>query len=213
MIFQENLELTPHPELRDKHALFSPSQHNWIDYDEAKLLTFYDNRDAQVVGTQAHVYAAELIRMHYWFLEHNLPSPISLRRKDSVSLHVMHSINHWLQPEVPVKYSDICFGTSDALGFHLPTKTLRINDLKTGRLPGDMRQLEQYAAIFFAEYAPILQYKYMIDINECKVELRIFQYDDITLVEPPIDYIIGEVLAKARHQHEVLSEALARRGQ
>lgn len=209
----EMLELNPHPEIIGKHAPFSPSQHYWIDYDPEKLLAYWDNKDAQLIGTQIHEDAAELIRIHYRFLDRGLPSPISLRRKDSVSLHVMHSITHWLKPEVPVKYSDICFGTSDALGFNRRTKTLYVNDLKTGRLQGDMRQLEQYAAIFFAEYLPIIQFAHHIDINECKVELRIFQYDDCNLAEPPIDYIINEVLVKARRQHEVLDEALRRRGQ
>lgn len=211
---QEMLELNPHPEIIGKHAPFSPSQHYWIDYDPDKLLAYWDNKDAQLIGTETHEDAAELIRMHYRFLRRGQPSPIKnlAKGKDTVSLHVWHSAKNWLKPEVQVKYSDICFGTSDALGFNCRTKTLFVNDLKTGRLQGDMRQLEQYAAIFFAEYANNLQYAQGININDCKVELRIFQYDTFVLSEPPIDYIMNEVLEKARHQHEVLAEALDRRG-
>ncbi len=209
------LELNKHPEIEGKHAPFSPSQKYWIDYDPEKLLAYWDNKDAQLIGTETHEDAAKLIEMHYRFLERGQPSPIKhlARGKDTVSLYVWHSAKNWLKPEVPVKYSDICFGTSDAIGFNCRTKTLYVNDLKTGKLQGDMRQLEQYAAIFFAEYSPVLQFAQGIDLNECKIELRIFQYDTFVLSEPPIDYIMNEVLAKARHQHEVLDEALRRRGQ
>jgi len=217
MIFQENLELNEHSELIGKHAPFSPSQHYWIDYSPEKLLAYWDNKDAQLVGTKVHQHAADLINMHYDFLEMGLPSPVSLifkaRKKDTVSLHVTHSAQHWLGAEVPVKYSDICFGTADAIGFHIPTKTLYVNDLKTGKIQGDMRQLEQYAAIFLAEYSSALQFQHHINLNECKIQLRIFQYDDCVLAEPPADYILNEVLEKARRQHEVLAEALDRRGQ
>ena len=166
-----------------------------------------------MIGTDVHEIAKQLIDAEWYFREHNLPFHISLRGRDTFSQHVNHSIKYFLRAEVPVKYSDICFGTADALGFHVPTRTLYINDLKTGRLQGDMRQLEQYAAIFFAEYQSQLQFGMNIDLNECKIALRIFQYDTCNLAEPPIDYIMNEVLAKARHQHEVLSEALSRRGQ
>jgi hypothetical protein len=207
------LELNSHPEIVGKHAPFSPSQHYWIDYTPEKLIQYWDNKDAQQIGTEIHEDAATLITMHYKFLDRGYrPTPIEkMRGKDTVSLHVIHSIKNWLKPEVQVKYSDICFGTADALGFNCKTKTLYVNDLKTGKLQGDMRQLEQYAAIFYAEYLPKLQFERMIDISDCKVELRIFQYDDCILSEPPIDYIMNEVLPKARRQHDIIAEELSRR--
>lgn len=211
MKYQENLALDSHPELIGKHAPFSPSQRYWIDYEPDRLLEYWDNKDAQMIGTEIHARAKAIIDMQWWFWENNIPINLSLSHKDTFSQHVNSAIKYYMKAEVPVKYSDICFGTADALSFHIPTRTLRIHDLKTGKMQGDIRQLEQYAAVFFAEYSPTLQYQHHIDLSECKIELRIFQYNQCRLVEPPVDYIIEEVLSKARAQHEVLAEALNRR--
>lgn len=212
MIFPGTLELNDHPEIKDLHAPFSPSQFRWLYYDKDKLLDFWKNRNAQQIGTEVHAFAAEQLRQEYYFREHNLPYSNRHSHRDIFSLFINHSIDNLMQPEVAVKYSDICWGHADSLAFNVKKKTLYINDLKTGKHPAPMDQLEIYAAIFYAEYSPILQYKYHIDLRDCKNELRIFQNNEILFEEPPIEYIIDEKLGLVRNQHEVLSEVLNREG-
>lgn len=214
MISNSNLELNEHKEIYEKHAVFAPSQFYWINYDPEKLLNFWDNRKAQEVGTYVHDSAARLIQDEYYFRENNVDcAHISLRGKDSYSRHVMHSIKHGLTPEAPVKYSDICFGHADALGYDLNKHILRINDLKTGKIPGHMEQLEIYAALFFGEYWDQLTYGYQIDPYTTSIELRIFQFNDEVLTTPSAQYIIDDVLGRIKEQHEILSDGLARRGE
>lgn len=211
MRYQETLELHEHPELKDLHAPFSPSQFYWINYDREKLINFWDNRKAQQIGTDVHSFAAEQLRQEYYFRENNLPFSNRHSHRDIFSLFINHSIDNWMKPEVAVKYSDICFGHADSLAFNLKKRTLYINDLKTGKHPAAMDQLEIYAAIFFAEYSPTLQFEHFINIEECKTELRIFQNNEIILSEPPMDYLLNERLGKIRLQHEILSQELDRR--
>lgn len=211
MIFKECLPLNEHPEIFDLHAPFSPSQYHWLNYDRDRLIQYWDNKDAQIIGTKVHSIAADLINAEYYFREKGLDYHISLRGKDSFSQHVNFAIKNQMQPEVAVKYSDICFGHADALVFNIPKRTLLISDLKTGKTPGHMEQLETYAAIFVAEYSNELQYVHHIDMNTIDIQLRIFQFNECLLANPPADYIINEVLRKIRVQHEILSEELARR--
>lgn len=212
MIFSGTLELNEHPEISDLHAPFSPSQNYWLNYDRKKLLEFWKNRKAQQIGTDVHSFAAEQLRQEYYFRENNLPYSNRHSHRDIFSLFLNHSMDNWMQPEVAVKYSDICWGHADSLAFNLKKRTLYINDLKTGKHPAPMDQLEIYAAIFYAEYKPILQFQHGIDLNDCRTELRIFQNNEVILEEPPIEYIINEMLGKIRLQHEILAEELNREG-
>ena len=49
-----------------------------------------------------------------------------------------------MTPEQILYYSDNCFGTADAILFR--NNFLRIHDLKTGKIPAHMEQLEIYAS-------------------------------------------------------------------
>ena len=53
---------------------------------------------------------------------------------------------------------------------------LRIHDLKTGKIPAKLRQLEVYAAFFFLEYK--------IKPEDTEIELRSYQSDDIIVGNP-----------------------------
>lgn len=214
MISNSNLELNEHKEIWEKHAVFSPSQFYWINYDPEKLLSFWDNRRAQEIGTYVHNSASRIILDEYYFRDNNVDcAHISLRGKDSYSRHIMHSIKHRMMPEVAVKYSDICFGHADALAYDLNKRILRINDLKTGKNPGHMEQLEIYAALFFGEYWDQLIYGHQIDPYTSTIELRIFQFNDELLATPSPEYIIDNILGRIKEQHEILSDSLAQRGE
>ena len=70
-------------------------------------------------------------------------------------------------------YSENCFGTADAISFRY--NTLRIHDLKTGVFPGSVHQLEVYAALFCLEYDK--------DPFEIKIELRIYQDNEVMVYD------------------------------
>jgi hypothetical protein len=76
-------------------------------------------------------------------------------------------------------YSSNCFGTADAISFR--QNTLRIHDLKTGESPTSMRQLEVYTALFCLEYE--------VDPKDIKIELRIYQLDEVLVHEPLLEDI------------------------
>lgn len=74
-----------------------------------------------------------------------------------------------MDPEVVLRYSDDCFGTTDVISYR--DKELRISDLKTGRSTAHMDQPLSYAALFFLEYKAVPENTNTI--------LRIYQASDI----------------------------------
>lgn len=152
MIFNE------HSRLEGAHALLSASKYHWVNYDDQKLEAFYTAQQAAVRGTRFHALAAELIRMGV-----NLP-----KNNKTLNLYVNDALGYRMTPEVVLYYSDVCFGTADAVGFR--RNKLRIHDLKMGISPTKITQLEVYAALFCLEY----QMKPM----EIEIELRIYQRDE-----------------------------------
>jgi hypothetical protein len=83
-------------------------------------------------------------------------------------------------------YSENCFGTADTICFRY--KTLRIHDLKTGVWPASVHQLEIYAALFCLEYG--------IDPFDIKMELRIYQSNEVIVYDADpedITFIMGRI--------------------
>lgn len=197
-----------HPEFSETHAIFSPSQPYWINYDKKKTIDFYDNQGAQEKGTRLHAMVAEMIRC---YLLYGTPLPNALSKKDTIGLYFHDACKYRMEPEVTLVYSDICYGHADAISFDERKKLLRIHDLKTGNTPAKFLQLEVYAAQFFAEYGSDLQYGLMIPPEECSIELRIYQFDQCQIETPPTEYILNDILGAIREKHEWLSEELSRR--
>ena len=78
-------------------------------------------------------------------------------------------------------------GTADAISFR--DNILRIHDLKTGKRLVHIEQLEIYAALFCLEYK--------IKPENIKIELRIYQNDEVTIHEPTseeITVIINKII-------------------
>ena len=83
-----------------------------------------------------------------------------------------------METEKVLYYSERFFGTADAISFR-PYKgkdILRIHDLKTGVKPAHFEQLRIYAALFCLEYG--------YDPKDIRIELRIYQSDDIRIEIP-----------------------------
>ena len=113
--------------------------------------------------------------------------------------YVNDAIGYKMESEIKLKYSDLCFGTADAIGVR--RNWLRIHDLKTGVSPASMDQLLCYAGLFFLEYKRDYRPQTM------KVELRIYQNQEV-LINSPTSEEIKTVMDKIIHGDAVLSKKL-----
>ena len=107
-----------------------------------------------------------------------------------------------MKPEVVLYYSDNFFGTADTISFRKNPETgrniLRIHDLKTGKTPVHIEQLEIYAALFCLEYG--------VKPRDIDIELRIYQNDEVWFHKPePEDIIL--IMNKIVHLDKVIKEA------
>lgn len=158
-----------HSNLEGLHAPFSPSQSSWLRYDDDKVYEVYFNKRASEMGTILHKWAKDTIDL-------GLRQP---RSEKTIYRYVNDAITYKMSTEVVLFYSDRFFGTADAISFR--KGILRIHDLKTGKNPASMEQLEVYAALF------CLEYKHKP--NEIEIELRIYQNDEVVVHNPEPDRI------------------------
>ena len=187
-----------HSELEGRHAILSPSKAYWINYDDEALQRSYISSFATDIGTLVHEYAADRIRFRLpidpqndeaknGLLMHLMKNGIPFRVIDLDRLfynmvpYVNDGIGYKMESEVKLRYSDLCFGTADAISVR--RNQLRIHDLKTGSTPAHMDQLLIYAALFFHEY------KRDYRPSTMKTELRIYQNQDIIVHTPTSDEI------------------------
>ena len=171
------MNFNTHLELRGKHAILSPSNYHWINYDDDKMAVVRMNQLATERGTELHELAEKLIRNRI-----RLP-----KNKETLNMYVNDAIGYRMRPEQPLVFSDRCFGTADAICFR--KNLLRIHDLKTGVTPASEKQLECYAALFCLEYG---QNPEKIDI-----ECRIYQSNDVMVHIPDpeqITYIMDRIV-------------------
>lgn len=159
-----------HLNLEGLHAPFSPSQPSWIRYDDDKAIDVYMNRKASEMGTRLHAWAKDTIDL-------GLKQP---RTKKTIYAYVNDAIGYRMETEVVLFYSERFFGTADAISFR--NNLLRIHDLKTGKHPANMEQLEVYAALFCLEYK--------VKPSDIKMELRIYQNDEVIVHIPESEDIV-----------------------
>lgn len=177
---------TPHYELRDKHAFLGASKNTWLRKSDSELIESFRNEQAKALGTRLHALAAEHIDL-------GIKMP---RTSDTLSHYINDAIGYRMSPEVILKYSDLCFGTTDAIAFR--NNRLRIHDLKTGSTPAHIDQLMIYAALFCLEYG--------IDPMElASIDLSIYQSNDI-LSKQPSGEDISDIMNAITHKDEVLHE-------
>ena len=205
-----------HSELEGRHAILSPSKHYWMNYDDDALMRSYISGYATDVGTLVHSYAADRIKYRLpmdpeneecknGLLMHLLKNGIPFRVIDLDRLfynlvpYVNDCIGFKMDSEVVLKYTDLCFGTADAIGVR--RNWLRIFDLKTGSTPASMDQLLLYAGLFFIEY------KRDYHPDTMKVELRIYQHSEVQTVNPTVTEI-KTVMKKIAHANAVLTKNL-----
>lgn len=179
------MQFIQHRNLEGLHATFSPSQPSWLRYDDQKALEVYDNKKASEMGTILHQWAKTTIDL-------GIKQP---RSKKTIYSYVNDAIGYRMNTEVVLYYSDRFFGTADAISFR--DNFLRIHDLKTGKMPAKMEQLEVYAALFCLEYK--------VKPKDIEMELRIYQNDEILYHNPTAEDIVP-VMDKIVHLDKLLEK-------
>ena len=179
-----------HLELRDRHAILSPSKYYWSNYDDDRLLAFFRSQMAVARGTELHDFACRCIR-----LKISLPKSTA-----TLNRYVNDALGFMMIPEQPLFYSDNCFGTADAIAYDEKEKRLRIHDLKTGTVPASIQQLYIYAALFCLEYK--------VQPDSIRTELRIYQNDDI-IKEKADPVQIGDIMNRIVRFDLLLEKAKA----
>ena len=174
-----------HLDLEGLHAPFSPSQSSWLRYDDDRALEVYANKKASEIGTRLHQWAKDTIDL-------GIKQP---RSKKTLYAYVNDAIGFKMSTEVVLFYSRRFFGTADAISFR--KGVLRIHDLKTGKIPAHMTQLEIYAALFCLEYK--------VKPGDIKMELRIYQNDEILYHNPTAEDIVP-IMDKIVHLNKLLEK-------
>lgn len=178
-----------HTNLEGLHAPFGASKSSWLRYNDEKVVEVYQNMRAAEVGTRLHEWAKQTIDL-------GIKQP---RSKKTIYSYVNDAIGFKMSTEVVLFYSERFFGTADAISFR--DNFLRIHDLKTGVRPVHIEQLEIYAALFCLEYK--------IKPTNIKIELRIYQNDEVLVHEPlPEDIVV--IMDKIIHLNKLLENVEGR---
>lgn len=171
--------------LEGLHASFSPSQPSWLRYDDDKAIEVFMNRKAAEMGSRLHKWAKDTIDLGIK----------QSRSKKTLSAYVNDAIGYKMNTEVVLFYSPRFFGTADAICFR--DNVLRIHDLKTGKTPVHMEQLEIYAALFCLEYK--------VKPGEIEMELRIYQNNEMVVHNPTAEDILP-IMDKIIHLDKILGK-------
>lgn len=183
------MNFNKHSNLEGQHAFLSASKYHWINYDEEKLSAAYLKHLATLKGTELHDFACRCIKLSI-----KLP-----KTQNTLNLYVNDAIGYKMTPEQPLYYSDNCFGTADAISFR--QNFLRIHDLKSGTTPASIHQLEVYAALFCLEYH--------VNPEEIKIELRLYQTNEVLVHNPDanrIKYIMDKIIIFDKRIEKLKSE-------
>lgn len=174
-----------HTNLEGLHAPFGASKSSWLRYSDEKIIEVYNNLQAAEMGTKLHEWAKQTIDLGIK----------QSRSKKTIYSYVNDAIGFNMSTEVVLFYSENFFGTADAISFR--NNFLRIHDLKTGRRPVHMEQLEIYAALFCLEYK--------VKPGDIRMELRIYQNDEILVHEPTAEDILP-IMDKIVHVNKMLEK-------
>lgn len=128
------------PDTVKKHAMFSPSEKSWVNYDRDKIVARYDQVMAVERGTQLHEFAATAIKLKM-LLDPSM-GVIADYVQDCITLNV--------ETEQEVIYTPEINGTADAIKYDPYENRLYVFDLKTGQSKASIVQLQIYAAIWCA---------------------------------------------------------------
>lgn len=157
---------------KDSHSIFPASNYHWLNYSIDKMMDIYARKTATEIGAKMHSMAAMLIEM-----KQPLPDV-----SKTINMYVNDAILFNMVPEKQLKFSEEFRGTCDACSVD-ENNVLRIHDLKTGNVKASIHQLEIYAALFCLDFG-------CSPGDFSKIELRIYQNNDIICGEPGADIIL-----------------------
>lgn len=194
-----------HTSQEGAHAFLGASKYAWLNKTNNELIDSYKNSFATTIGTMLHAYAADSIRLReelrksdmkgvkFDLMRRGVPEySIDIRTVfPTLMAYVNDAIGYRMDPEIVLYYSDLCFGTADAI--QLDGDILRIHDLKTGVTPAKMDQLLIYSALFYLEYG--------FKPEKTHTELRIYQSGDVISYEPgseEIREVMNSIVEKDR---------------
>jgi hypothetical protein len=194
-----------HSKLEGQHAFLGASKYHWLRWDDETLEERYYGQFTQMIGTELHVLAKDLISNRIKLAKHDkkiiditlgrLMIPKGSYDSEEILLTLLPFVNDAIGfrmvPEVILFYSIHCFGTADAITFNETDRILRINDFKSGITPVKMDQLMIYAALFCLEYKK--------NPYDFVTELRIYQTGEIILYIPEpteIEAVMGLITSK-----------------
>lgn len=180
------MNFNQHYNLEGKHAFLGASKNTWLRKTDDELVETFLNEQAKELGTRIHALAAEHIDM-------GIKMP---RNNTTLNAYINDAIGYRMTPEQVLYYSDLCFGTADAISFR--KNFLRIHDLKTGKVPAHIEQLLVYAALFCLEYGIKPG-----SLDGC--ELAIYQNDDIITANPTAEDIVP-IMDKIVHCDKILQK-------
>ena len=196
------------------HAIFGASKSSWLnDADDDQIISRYINSFASTIGTSTHKFAKccidKKIRLSKndkkLLLYHLLTDPEANIPKAVIDLdylfpnvrnYVNDAITMHMQTEKRLIYSDLSYGTADAIS--CVNNYLRIHDLKTGKNPVHIDQLMIYAAYFCLDQ----------DIrprNLTGIELRIYQNAEIIFHNPKVEEI-ETIMEKSIYTNHVINK-------
>jgi hypothetical protein len=194
------MQWNKHLSFEGKHALLSPSKYSWINDSDDEFMQRLCNSYLATMGTLIHKEARDFIfykrpmtknerrYMEVRLMSQGIPEAVFEvvdfeKIFSNVCNYVKDAVSFRMDPEVVLFYSELCFGTSDAILYDEKKRILRVHDLKTGFTPAKMDQLYVYAALFFLEYS-------YVKMSDTKIELRIYQNNEVVIDEPGIDIIL-----------------------
>lgn len=199
--------------LKGQHALFSPSQPSWLNYDTTDTNEFiwkFIGKFRSNLGTEIHGWAASQIELgqkvtsvkeaikdiksyiynKYYSEKYGLSDYGSMLLRcfiyipydviSTVRTYINDAVGFKMKTEQVIYYSEYFFGTCDAI--KVDKNLIRIHDLKTGSMSADMNQLIVYASLYCLSKD--------IDPYKIPIELRIYQSDDILILNPTGDEIV-----------------------
>jgi hypothetical protein len=118
-----------HTNLEGSHAFLSASKYNWLKKDKNELIDGYISSFAPTIGTMLHAYAADSIRFREKLRKSDQKAvKFDLMRRGipeyaidmnfvfpTLMDYVNDAIGFQMDPEVLLYFSDLCFGTADAI--------------------------------------------------------------------------------------------------
>lgn len=195
-----------------EHALFSPSQPSWLNYDADQIISAYCNAHRAELGTEIHEWSSIQIKLknrvsnikeiekgvktHIYDKYAKTPEYRDMLLSNiyylpgeiypTVKLFVNDCIGYRMQSEQKVGYSEFFWGTADAI--RCVDNRLQVFDLKTGTRPAKMTQLCVYAALYCLQ-------EHMKPDQLSEIETRIYQMGEVIVDNPPSD-IIYDIMHK-----------------